>query len=300
MNDTLPAPSDTPSDTPPTPGTPTGRGRTVSVWLVVGLLLAAWTIAQGAGWIVAVIGRHSDTVTQQHEARGELVVRVDSGDVAVTADADATSSGTVSLTAHRTWSLREPKLEWTSSGDTLELHTTCGFTFVGWCLTDLDLRVPEGTQVHVQSDSGDVRAAGVHGSVTLTTDSGRVTARDVTGRTSLQTDSGSIEVGHVTGDLDLDTDSGEIDVIGSSAADVVAHTDSGEVRIDLTTDPTRVEATTDSGSIDLRLPDTAGVAYVLALSTDSGRTSGEVRTDPTSTRTVTLDSDSGNVTVAYR
>lgn len=306
MNDTL-EPQLRPGPPPPPSSSPGGAdgprpGRTVSAWLVVGLVLALITILQGAGQVIAVIGRESDTVEQTVDARPELVVRLGSGDVTVTAAGTGAQAGTgtIAVRAHRSWALNEPELEWTTTADRVELRVRCGFVLVGWCSANLELTVPADTRLDVDTNSGEVIATGLRADVKLSTDSGRVSARDVSGSADLSTDSGDVQVTGARGDLLLQTDSGSIDVFDSGVGTLEADTDSGSISLDLVTDPQRVVAKTDSGRVEIQLPDTPGVAYLLDLSTGSGSTDGAVRTDPASTRTITAKSDSGNVIVRYR
>ena len=46
------------------------------------------------------------------------------------------------------------------------------------------------------------------------------------------------------------------------------------------------------------LPDTPD-AYAVDIDTDNGNVRNDVRTDPTSSRTITVSSDNGSVTVRY-
>lgn len=322
MNDTRP--QDTPQDDvpgatavrPPTPGQPSddarppaaGAGatvgarprRTANIWLLIGAVLAVWFLVQGAGWTAAVIGRESDTVSREVAAGDGLVVEVGSGDVRLVGSDPADGGGTIQVTAHRSWTFTRPEVVVTEQGGTVTVQVRCRFFVVGWCTADLDIRVPVETDVKVRTDSGDVEAGGVTGQVDLGTDSGSLAARSVVGDVLLTTDSGGIIAYGVTGDLHLDTDSGDIAVLGSAADRVLATTDSGDIGIDLTTDPTDVRAVTDSGNVDVRVPDTSGVAYLLDLSTGSGTTQESVRTDPVSTRRITARTDSGTIEVAYR
>jgi hypothetical protein len=281
-------------DTPPQAAA--ARPRSMNPWLIVGVVLAVPAILSTALSIGAVIGRHSDTVTRQVAAGPRLVVRVNSGDVHVTGG----DGRTIEITARRSWAYAEPHLSTSRNGDTVEVRVDCGWSVSGWCTADLELRVPAATELVVDGDSGDLSAGGLLRPVRLSSDSGSVTARDIIGDVTLDTDSGRVEANDVRGNLVLATDSGDVEV-GRGAGDrVSAHTDSGSVRIDLVADAGTVDASTDSGRVDVRLPNTSGVAYLLKLSTDYGTVSGQVRTDPASSRSITADSDSGDVTVAYR
>jgi hypothetical protein len=302
VNDTLepPAPSG-PYYTPPSDTVqPRPPRRRPSAWLVVGLVLAVLFLAQGAAWAFAIIGQQTDSLSQSRPAQSELVIRLSSGNVRVTADPSATQASTLYLDAERHWSQTRPEIVWKQVDmSVMSLTVRCGPTLVGWCSADLDLRVPEGTKVRVDDDSGDVFAQGLK-DVTLHTDSGRASGEELAGQSELKTGSGDVSLKGGTGDYELTTDSGDIDVVDTAATHLITETDSGSIRIDLASDPERAFATTDSGDITISLPDTPGVAYQLFVTADSGSTSREIRTDPDAQRSVTAKSGSGDVTVAYR
>ncbi len=94
------------------------------------------------------------------------------------------------------------------------------------------------------------------------------------------------------------TDNGSIHATGIRSETVSADSDNGSVEIVMVTPPQELEATTDNGSVDVVLPDTPD-AYAVDADTDNGSVRNDVRTDPTSSRTITLSSDNGNVTLRY-
>lgn len=270
--------------------------RRVSPWLVVGAVLGALMILQAAVSFVGLLVRQSDTVAVSAPAATTLVVRSSSGTITVT----GTARDDIAGTAHRTWSFRQPQIVTERHGDTVELSAGCGFNLAGYCDAAFDLQVPAGTTVELRGSSGDLSATGLRGDVTLTTSSGRLAVSDVVGDVAAHTSSGDLAIAGVTGDLDLGASSGTIDVTDADAAHVTAGNSSGDIRLDLGGDPEAVDARTSSGGIAIRLPDSGDVAYRLDLHTSSGRTSGEVRTDPNSPRTISGRTSSGDVSVTYR
>ncbi|HWM22821.1 MAG TPA: DUF4097 family beta strand repeat-containing protein, partial [Ilumatobacteraceae bacterium] len=94
------------------------------------------------------------------------------------------------------------------------------------------------------------------------------------------------------------TDNGRIDATGVRSTTVSADSDNGSVEIVMVSPPRELQATTDNGSVDIVLPDTPD-AYAVDIGTDNGSERNDVRTDPTSSRTITLSSDNGDVTVRY-
>lgn len=170
-------------------------------------------------------------------------------------------------------------------GDQLVL-ADCGTN----CSADFDVVVPAGVQVFGKLDSGGLDVAGA-GSVDVQAASGHATVADVSGPVKLRLDSGSIDL-HNVGEVQLHNDSGSVrgeDVRGP--ADV--KTDSGSIRLKLT-QAADVTAKTDSGSIDLTVPDQG---YRVQGDSDSGHRRIDVRRDDSAAHTLDLTTDSGSVTV---
>lgn len=270
--------------------------RRANGWLVAGAVLGALMTALGAVSFAGLVVRHTDTVAIELATVPRLVVHVGSGNVTVT----GADTADIAATAKRTWSFAEPKIVTTERDGLVELGIDCGWVHAGYCDAAIELRVPRGTAVELRGSSGDVAVSGLRAPVTLTTDSGRVAVADVVGDVRAHADSGDVAVTDVTGDLDLSVDSGGIAVADAVAARVKARASSGDVRLDLREDPESVDARASSGAIAIRLPDSAGVAYLLDLHASSGSTSAQVRTDPASPRTITARTGSGDVEVAYR
>lgn len=282
-------------DTPPVAPAPPAPRRPAHAWFVVGAVLGGLMILQAAVSFAGLLARHIDTISIAAPAAHRLVVHSSSGNVTVT----GTDRTDIAGTARRTWSFAQPQITTKHVGDTLELGVSCGWNISGYCGASFDLQVPAGTTVELHTSSGDVVATGLRADATLSADSGRVSATDVVGTVTAGTSSGDVVIRNVTGDLALSADSGHVDVADASASRVTAHSSSGDIDLALAADPQTVDAHADSGHVAVLLPDTAGVAYKLDLHADSGTTSGQVRTDPSSPRTITASTSSGDVSVAY-
>ncbi|MEO0601825.1 MAG: hypothetical protein AAF211_10340 [Myxococcota bacterium] len=113
--------------------------------------------------------------------------------------------------------------------------------------TDVIVRLPEGFDVVVDDNSGDILITGVgaaevddnSGDITVTgaqglvisDDSGEIDVLDIVGDVDIRDDSGDIDVREVTGDVQLDDASGDIyvaDVTGT----VVIDDNSGDIRVE--------------------------------------------------------------------
>ena len=111
-------------------------------------------------------------------------------------------------------------------------------------------------------------------------------------------DNGSIDIRGADGPLRATTDNGSVHATGVRSETVSVDSDNGSVEIEMVTPPLALEATTDNGRVDVVLPDTPD-AYAVDIDTDNGSERNDVRTDPTSSRTITVSSHNGNVTVRY-
>lgn len=114
----------------------------------------------------------------------------------------------------------------------------------------------------------------------------------------VETDNGQIDVDGIVGSVDLETDNGEIVAQGLSSSDVRARSDNGRIELTFAVTPDQVTASTDNGAIEIRFPDD-GAAHEVSTSTDNGSVDVGVRTDPTSDRTITAESDNGSIVIGY-
>jgi DUF4097 and DUF4098 domain-containing protein YvlB len=114
----------------------------------------------------------------------------------------------------------------------------------------------------------------------------------------LSIDNGSVEVNDVGGDLTIDGDNGSIRADDLTTDTVRAETDNGSIVLELLEPPSNVEARSNNGSVEVVLPRTEDF-YNLAIATDNGDVSGDIRHDPTSTRHITIATDNGDVTARY-
>jgi len=121
---------------------------------------------------------------------------------------------------------------------------------------NFEVTVPQGTNVQLKTDSGDVDIEGVTGQMTLATNSGDIqTANDtLNGASSLSTNSGDVNVRQTTlnNQVTINSNSGDINFDGTigTSGTYQFQTDIGSVN--LTVAPTsafHIDASTNSGSI---------------------------------------------------
>jgi len=158
--------------------------------------------------------------------------------------------------------------------------------------TDLEIRVPSGSSLEVQTVSADIAVEKVSGEQELESVSGRVallgepkrfSARSVSGDVEITASgapgraksvSGGIKLSGVTGDVEAGSVSGDIVVKGDTVNRVDLETTSGDIRLDagLAKDA-RVSAKTVSGEVELTLP--AATAADFDVTTFSGAVTNE-------------------------
>ena len=203
--------------------------------------------------------------------------------------------------------LSEPEEEVNESGDELRIDGECsGLSFFSTCSIDYEITVPEGTEVQVETVSGDINAGNLDGELTLSTVSGDIDLSEQTGDASAETVSGQIKVTGMDGSLvaettsgaitaagegtvlDASTTSGEIDLSGFTAEEVRAETTSGELSIG--GGFTTLEAGSVSGGIEI---DTDTPFELMSLETVSGSVRATV---PDEAYDITGESVSGDRT----
>ncbi|MWA06094.1 DUF4097 family beta strand repeat protein [Actinomadura sp. LD22] len=231
----------------------------------------------------------------------------------------------------------KPKPRHTVDGRTLSLSAKCGHSVIGSnpCRISYRIQVPRATAVDVRGGAGSIRVTGLAGPVRLRGDTGAVTATDLrTSSATLSAGPGNVRVTGRAGTADLRTDTGSINAaglvsdrltahagsggvrLGGRIASVEVRTDTGALRADgLTTDrlavttgtgpialgfaraPSVVRATSDTGSVRLRLP--AAQPYAVTLTTDTGgkQVAPGIHQDSAASRHVTIETGSGDISI---
>jgi hypothetical protein len=223
-------------------------------------VLAVLAIANGTTTLISLWWLRSETTTRSYAQTAAIDVRADCGSVTIRG-ADIARAR---VTAHDVWTFSRPKLTTTVQGGTRTIRSRCGS--------------------HVM--------AGVGGSQSLT-----VTVPAET-RVTVSSDSSTVHVDGIAGDVSARSSSGGVEGSLLRAPRVTARSSAGGVSLSFAAPPEQVRASSSSGGVTVLLPD-GPETYRVEVSSSSGSTRTDVRTDPTSTRTIDATSSAGPVRVAY-
>ena len=248
--------------------------RTGAALATIGALVlggvAVWSWLAGA----RTVSVKDEFQTYQH-AVSRVEVDLFSGQVAVAAG----RSDRVVVERRLQWKDTQPtyKEEW--SGDVLRITVECPGAHER-CGIDYTLRIPAGASLQAHSGSGDMAVRDLAGEVRLDTGSGEATIDNITGKLWIRSGAGDVKATRLRSqDTDIDTGSGTVDLRyldPVSRARVV--TGSGEIRVSV-----------PNGSFE--------DGYNVQADTGSGTREVGVRVDSASTRTITVSTGSGDITV---
>jgi hypothetical protein len=239
-----------------------------AVFVVVGLVWGAYNV-------VVLLAHSTRTENESFPAAGLTAIDVDNsaGSVQVV----ATDGDTVEVVAKISEGLRATGESREVVGDVLELRGTCPNFGSDWCRVRYEIRAPRSLALTIDADNGSVDLSGFEGPV------------------DVDSDNGSIEVDSLSGPARLSTDNGRIEGRDLRTPTVTADSDNGRVTLMFAAAPTTVVATSDNGSVEVVVPDD-GEAYNLELSTDNGSRNQDILVDPSSPRTIRVDTDNGDAT----
>lgn len=269
-----------------------GRVRLIRIAAAVlgGALVTSGTLTVVTGFAT----RHRQQTFEVAEQITRLKVTDLYGDVTVTggpADEPVrveVEQGSTGRNARHTWSV---------SDSTLNLTGQClgGWPF-GHCSLDLRIVVPAGTALQVVTGAGDQSVSGIDAKVQLASDSGDLRLTGLRGAVNARTDSGTVRVrDSVSESATLESDSGDLDAEISGDIRLGAATDSGDVRLRLGTAPVAVDVLTDSGDVQILVPDD-GSRYLATGRSETGQQQIDVPTGG-SDHQISVRTDSGRIRV---
>jgi hypothetical protein len=149
--------------------------------------------------------------------------------------------------------------------------------------------------VTVGTDGGELRLAGLTGTVHADTGGGPLDATGIHGTSVITTDGGELNVRGLTGTLQADSGQGPADLRDVTSPAVTVTTGGGEGYVQFAAAPQSVTLSTDGGPAQLVVP---GGPYALTTDSDDGPESVHIPTDPSAARTLTVTSGGGPLTVS--
>lgn len=200
-----------------------------------------------------------------------IVAGTGAGDITIEADQGATE---LTITAS-IWG-EHTRIQHTQTGGTLELSYTCSH----WddCAVDWHIVVPPDLAADLNTDSGNIRAAGIVGAL------------------HVKTGTGNIDLAHlVAPSITVETGTGDIRGQHLECQQFRGETGLGDLELELTARPRSVWGNIGTGDIVLNLP---GGAYDLDLETGLGDVElAGVRNDSSADAALNLNTGLGDIDV---
>lgn len=241
----------------------------------------------GAGVAIAFGVFDESSVTHRETMAGIERIELDTGAGEVTIRRGDVQRTTVTETKTYRWGDEDPAFE--RRGAELVL-ASCD----GWCSTSHEVVVPRGVAVSGGIGSGELNVTGAE-SVDVEAGSGTARVSDIARDVRVSVGSGEAELVRIGGSVAAEAGSGMI-TGRKLTGPVEAEAGSGELVLELAS-PASVTASTGSGDIELTVP---SGPYRIEGDTGSGDRDIGVATSSTARHALSLDSGSGNVTIARR
>jgi|JI10StandDraft_1071094.scaffolds.fasta_scaffold582463_2 hypothetical protein len=146
-----------------------------------------------------------------------------------------------------------PELRTRLAGDTLLVFASCP-EGTRRCRLDLDVVVPDTTDVDVNSALGDVTVQSLAGVVDLDVTEGLVTVADVTGNTRVSLAEGDLVLDHVIGRLDLIVGEGDVTGGALEAPTFALSTTKGSADVGFSLQPDILTMATEKGDLRVQAP----------------------------------------------
>lgn len=264
---------------PPAERTAPDRTTGGRAWRALGACFAIVALLWGTFQVITMLAHEEFTETESYRPEGVAVLDVhnSAGSVTIVGRDDAE---TIEVTADISDGLRPTGNAQEVVGDRLEIRGSCPLIGSDWCSIGYTITVPSDI------------------SVTASADDGRLVVSDLTNGAQLDNDNARVEARNIEGPLSISNDNGRVTATGIDSASVDVTNDNGDVTLSLLTPPQRLDANSDNGDVEVIFPETQD-AYRLNITTDNGDIVNAIRTDPDSQRTVTIETDNGNVTARY-
>ncbi|CCQ14311.1 putative uncharacterized protein [Rhodococcus sp. AW25M09] len=171
-----------------------------------------------------------------------------------------------------------PTVDIADDGSTISVE--CSYRENGSCDIGVEVEIPAGLMLDIDGSAGDVVLSDVDARTSVTTSAGSVIAR------------GSI------GTLDVDTRFGDVDITDADLSAAEVNTTFGQVVLDSRLPPDSVRVQNSMGDSRIELP--AAEFYDVEARSEKGEVEIDVVDDPSSPRSVTINSEEGQISVGRR
>lgn len=238
-------------------------------------------------------------------------IAVDDGDININARESAGSTRSATVETQVRYFLRKPDVRFEDEETEARVRTSCEWP--SNCDIDVSADVPRGTDATLRTDAGDLTVAGPAGVVDARTTDGSITVdgglRDVRvavadGEISVANVAGAVRAEVTNGDLDLAslsgplrirTAEGELSGADLTSTDAEIESGTGNVDLEFTGTPERVEIDIGAGNLTLTVP---RGSYRLDESRGAGSIDTEgITQDPEAPNRIAIRSGEGNVTI---
>lgn len=240
---------------------------------------AAIAVLAGAVALSALAACSVDIGALQHRTNSyplsgqlrTLVVNAHVGSVHVT----GSGSGQVQVTERISFRGTAPSTTHRVSAGTVTLDSRC--PALETCAVSYDITVPRAMTVRVTSNVGEIRL------------------RSLSGQVTAHTNAGNIDLGSVSGPVEATGHAGSIRGQDLSSPRATLHSSAGTIDVTFSAAPATVTATSDIGSVTLRVP--GSVPYNVTTSVGVGSTDVGVSRSPASPHAITASTRTGSVTI---
>ena len=161
------------------------------------------------------------------------------------------------------------------------------------CSVSFALIVPSDVTATVTTQGGPVSVSGIAGA-NLDSGGEQVRAARIHGPLTVNTGGGPLQLDGLTGPLDADTGGGPLTAQNVASATTTVITGGGDAWVSFAAAPDSVTVSTDGGSAQLDVP---GGPYALAADSGGGPQSVGIATDPAAHRSIAVSSGGGPLLV---
>lgn len=263
------------------------------VWILLGVVAAALHVLSWGPSALVELARSTETVDTSFPADSVTAVEVRSEGGPVEVIGGAPDRATVSATVAHGLLTTDYRAE--LEGSTLVITADCPWGTTQRCSAAVTVSVPSAVSVTVSTPDA-VSVESIEEPVDVSGDSGPVTLTGVDAPVTVRSDSGDIQLDDLSGPVTATTDSGSVTGQRIAASEWSATSDWGNISVDFTTPPDRVEVVSADGNVRIVVPGGEN-RYRVAVSAGTDRAEIGVVQDPDSPHDLDLRSETGQIRV---